>query len=100
MTNNKVAKTLKIIGIVEMMCGIILGLLVLTAFDWVIGLALVLTSFITCMMFIGFAEIVKLLQRSVDMQAKILEQAENNNQAKQQTPKTVLQDIEFNLPEM
>ena len=102
MTENGVAKTLRIIGIVEVICGIILGIIITSVDeDFIfVGVIIMIVSFITCMMFVGFAEMIKLLQKNADKQDAILsflkEQPTKDNSA----PKSVIQDIESNLPEM
>ena len=102
MAENGVAKTLRIIGIVEVICGVILGIVVLADggdFAW-IGIAVMITSFITCMMFVGFAEIIKLLQKNADKQDAILSFLKEKPTKDNFAPKSVIQDIESNLPEM
>ena len=102
MTENSIAKTLRIIGIVEVICGIILGFIILGAgedFGWV-GIAVMITSFITCMIFLGFAEIINLLQKSADKQDALLAFLKEQPTTEKTVPKSVLQDIESNLPEM
>lgn len=102
MTENSIAKTLRIIGIVEVICGIILGFIILVAgedFGWV-GIAVMITSFITCMMFLGFAEIINLLQKNADKQDALLAFLKEQPTTEKTAPKSVLQDIESNLPQM
>lgn len=102
MTENSIAKTLRIIGIVEVICGIILGFIILVAgedFGWV-GIAVMITSFITCMAFLGFAEIINLLQKNADKQDALLAFLKEQPTTEKTAPKSVLQDIESNLPEM
>lgn len=59
-----------------------------------------ITSFITCMMFIGFAEIINLLQKNADKQDALLAFLKEQPTTEKAAPKSVLQDIESNLPEM
>lgn len=102
MKQNGIAKTLRIIGIVEAVCGVILGLVVLTTgddFSWV-GIAIAITSFITCMLFVGFAEIISLLQKNVNKQDEVLDYLKDKSKDEKSSPKTMLQDIEDNLPSM
>ncbi len=102
MSENRIARVLRIIGIVEVVCGIILGFIVLANgkdSGW-IGIAVMITSFITCMMFMGFAEIINLLQKSVDNQDAVLALLKEQPTKEKVAPKSVLQDIESNLPEM
>ena len=102
MQENNIGKTLNIIGILTIAIGI-LGSLILSvnldADSPIIFIAGSVASFISGMSFIGFGEIISLLQKNVDKQDKIidlLEQKTNDSSA----PKSVLQDIESNLPEM
>lgn len=102
MVENKVAKILRIIGIVEAVCGFIVGLYISAAggdFGWA-GIVVMLSSFITCMLFIGFGEIINLLQKNVDKQDTILSYLNEKPVEEESAPKTVLQDIESNLPNM
>lgn len=102
MNENGVAKTLRIIGIIEAICGVILGFIVLANgddFGW-IGIAIAITSFITCMLFVGFAEVISLLQKNVNKQDEVLNYLKNKSSDKKTAPKTMLQDIEENLPSM
>lgn len=102
MKENGIAKALQIIGIIVVVCGVILGFITLTGgeeFSW-LGIVEIIAGFITCMVFMGFAEIIDLLQKNSDKQDALLtflkEEPEKNNTAQ----KFVLQDIESNLPEM
>lgn len=102
MSENGVAKTLRAIGIIEVVCGIILGLIILADggdFAWV-GIAVMVASFITCMVFVGFAEIISLLQKNADQQNAVLAFLKDQSAREKAAPKSVLQDIESNLPEL
>lgn len=102
MKDNKIAKTLRIIGYVEAICGIIIGLIIASNGDEliVLGIALAITSFVTCMLLLGFSEIILLLEDNVNAQEKMIGLLINNTIEKNNTPKTELQDIEDNLPEL
>ena len=52
------------------------------------------------MMFVGFAEIIVLLQKNVDKQDDLLALLKEHSTKENSEPKSVLQDIESNLPEM
>jgi len=52
------------------------------------------------MVFVGFGEIISLLQKTVDKQDAILNYMKNKSNDEKTPPKTVLQDIEDNLPSM
>jgi uncharacterized membrane protein YkgB len=101
-TENGVAKTLRIIGVVEIICGIILGIIIASVDeDFIfVGVIITIVSFITCMMFVGFAEIIKLLQKNADKQDAILSFLREKPVKESSAPKSVIQDIESNLPEM
>ena len=98
---NKIGKTLHIIGILTIALGILGSLILNVSLDdetpiifFVGGIA----SFVSGMVFIGFAEIISLLQKNVDKQDKILECVSTNR--KENTHKSVIQDIEDNLPNL
>ena len=102
MKKNSIAKALQIIGIIVAICGVILGFTTLTGgeeFSW-IGIVEIIASFITCMVFMGFAEIIDLLQKNSDKQDALLTFLKEDPQKNNTAQKIVLQDIESNLPEM
>lgn len=102
MKENGVAKTLQIIGVVELICGVIAGFIMLADggdFRWV-GIAVMICSFITCMMFVGFAEIIDLLQKNINRQDDLLTLIKDRSTKENSAPKSMLQDIEANLPKM
>ena len=102
MTENRVAKTLWIIGIVEVVCGVIVGTYILATGDdsgW-IGIAIVISCFITCMLFVGFGEIINLLQKNADKQDALLTYLKDLPWKEKSAQESVLQDIESNLPQM
>lgn len=103
MRENSVAKAIRIIGIVEAVCGVIAGVAIMSDGDYfvAIGIALAVTSFITCMLLVGFAEVITLLQNNVDKQEEIIKhlgKRTETNREEKSVHKTVLQDIESNLP--
>lgn len=102
MERNTIAKTLRIIGVIEVICGIIVSIcLIATDSDFLAwGVALVVTSFITCMIFVGFAEIIDLLQANKDQQKEILNYLKKKENKERSKHRTVIQDIESNLPNM
>ena len=102
MKENGIAKTLQVIGIIEILCGIIVGLVILASgdnFRW-LGIVVMIVSFITCMIFWGFAEIINLLQKNINKQDELLLFLNEQSTRKDSAPKSVIQDIESNLPEM
>ncbi|MCI5615759.1 MAG: hypothetical protein MR431_05770 [Clostridia bacterium] len=99
---NSIAKILRAIGIVEVICGILVGFYFLVSEDvegW-IGITVMISSLITCMLFVGFGEIINLLQKNADKQDALLEYLKGQPLKDGDQPKSVLQDIESNLPEM
>ena len=102
MIENTTAQTLKAIGIIECICGVFIAILMLAddgdMFPWAVALAV--TSFITCMIFCGFAEIIYLLQKNADTQDKILTRLNDGGDQTAHTPNSVLQNIESNLPQL
>ncbi len=105
MSENAVAKTLRVIGVVIVICGIILGTIVMVENVFLLGLAIMISSFITCMLFVGFGEIIELLQNIFEKQDRAIAAI---NAIKLTAPapvtqnkkpaKSELQDIEANLP--
>lgn len=102
MRENSIGKTLNIIGTLTIGIGILGSLILSASLDMdspIIFIGGSVASFISGMTFIGFGEIISLLQKNADKQDKIidlLEQKTNDSSA----PKSVLQDIESNFPEM
>lgn len=100
MKQNGIAKTLQIIGWVEFACAIMLWILgifedISEMLDFDIGISIVVSSFITCMVFQGFAEVIELLHKNAKTQEAILDHLQDKP-----APKTVLEDIESNLPQI
>lgn len=102
MKENGIAKTLQIIGWVEVLAAIILTIFIdkEELFGVEIGTAICVSSFITCMIFQGFAEIIELLYKNGKKQDMIIELLREQSIKENNVPKTELQDIESNLPEM
>ena len=102
MPENTTAQTLKVIGIIECICGIFIAILIWGEDGdlFPLAVALAVSSFITCMVFIGFSEVIYLLQKNADTQEKILIRLNNGNAQSTQAPNSVLQNIESNLPQL
>ncbi|MGM9592100.1 MAG: hypothetical protein ACI3VK_05220 [Oscillospiraceae bacterium] len=101
MKENTTAKVLKGIGIAIMaLCFI--GALIIggETSNELIPITFVVTGIISGTMFIGFGEIISLLQKNVNKQDDILKYLKDKSAIEKSTPKTVLQDIEDNLPDM
>ncbi len=102
MKDNGIAKTLQIIGWVEMFAALIVTIFVDTEemFGIDLGTAIWVSAFITCIIFQGFAEVIDLLYKNGKKQDAIIELLKDRSSAETNAPKTVLQDIESNLPKM
>lgn len=99
--NNKVASTLKTLGIIEAACGGLLCMFFMASGEvsFFITLAVAIIAFVNCVMFMGFAEIINLLQENNDTQAKMLKLLATGEKKPSQ-PVDVLTDIESNLPKL
>ncbi len=105
MSENKIAKTLHIIGIATIIIGVLGSFILSVNLDSDMPIILIvgaISSFITGMCFIGFSEIITLLQKNVDQQQEMMQIIKNTSYEKRDnsTVKTVLQDIESNLPQI
>lgn len=102
MKENGIAKTLQIIGWVEMFAALIVTIFIDTEdlFGVDHGRTIWVSAFITCMIFQGFAEIIDLLYKNGKKQDTIIDLLKDRSAKDNNTPRTVLQDIESNLPEM
>ena len=76
MKSNGIATTLKVIGWLIFAGGFILALSADFDEDFTVGTVLV-SSFISCMVFMGLGEIIDLLQKNADTQSKILTYLKN-----------------------
>ena len=100
---NKIGKTLHVIGIATIIVGIIGSLILSINLDSDFPITLIvggIASFISGRVFVGFGEIISLLQKNADKQDAILNYIKNKSTDEKVAPKTVLQDIEDNLPSM
>lgn len=102
MKENGIAKTLQIIGWVEVLAAIILTIFIdkEELFGVEIGTAICVSSFITCMIFQGFAEMIDLLYKNGKKQDEIIQLLKDRSIKENNPPKTILQDIESNLPKL
>lgn len=103
---NKVASILFGIGIATIGFGII-GSIYLASeygmyygFDWLVFLVGSIASLISGMIHIGFAEVINLLQQSVDAQKDALLLADIRNTKGQGVSARVVNDIEADLPKL
>lgn len=101
-SENTIARILRIIGVTEVVLGFIFACIAVLGKSGDVGLIVFISSFIACMLFMGFSETIELLQKILKTQFLIL-QAQNFSE---DTPKwanvddRVLRDIESDLPKM
>lgn len=101
MQKNTTATVLKGIGIAVMILCVIGAIIVGSETSNELNLIVFIVSgVISGVTFIGFGEIINLLQKNVDKQNEILGYMKNKTNDEKSAPKTVLQDIEDNLPNM
>ena len=92
MRDNTTAKVIKGIGIAVMV--------ICFTTNELIPILFIVSGIISGVTFIGFGEIINLLQKNVNKQDEILSYMRNKRNDEKAAPKTVLQDIEDNLPSM
>lgn len=101
MRDNTTAKVIKGIGIAVMAICFIGAIIVGgETTNELIPILFIVSSIISGVTFIGFGEIINLLQKNVNKQDEILSYMRNKSNDEKAAPKTVLQDIEDNLPSM
>ena len=101
MKENTTAKVFKGIGIAIMFLCIIGALIVGSeTTNELIPITFIVSGVISGTMFIGFGEVINLLQKNVNRQDDILQYLKDSSAKERNAPKTVLQDIEDNLPNM
>ena len=102
MKENGIAITLKVIGWVILVCAFIVAVSseVEEIFGISFGWTIMVSAFITCMMFQGFGEVVALLQQNSNKQSEILDYLKDQAAKGPSAPKTVIEDIESNLPNL
>lgn len=101
MKDNTTASILKGIGIaIIVLCFIAAMVVGSETTNELIPIIFIVSGIISGAMFIGFGEIINLLQKSVNKQDYILQYLNDKSIKENHTPKTMLQDIEDNLPNM
>lgn len=101
MKENTTAKVLKGIGIAIMALCFIGALIVGSeTTNELIPIAFIVSGIISGTMFIGFGEIINLLQKNTNKQDDILQYLKANSSKENNAPKTVLRDIEDDLLNM
>ncbi len=101
MRKNTTATVIKGIGIAVMVICFIAALIVGgETSNEMIPTLFIVSGFISGVTFIGFGEIISLLQKNVNKQEEILNYLKNRSQNSRRSSKTYLQDIEENLPEI
>ena len=101
MRDNTAAKVIKGIGIAVMVICFV-GAIIIggETTNELIPILFIVSGIISGVTFIGFGEIITLLQKNVNKQDEILSYMRNKSNNEKATPKTVLQDIESNLPQI
>ena len=102
MNENRIAKFLRIVGIIEAVCGFFLAFIISVDNEDLlpISAAVLVIALVNCLIFIAFGEVINLLQKNVDKQDEMLNYLRTKSVKENTSPRTVLQDIESNLPEM
>lgn len=102
MNENRIAKLLRVVGIVEAVCGFFLAFIIsVDDGDLLpVSVAVLVIALVNCLIFIAFGEVIRLLQNNVDKQNEVLDYLKSKSVKERTAPRTVLQDIEANLPEM
>lgn len=101
MRDNTTAKVIKGIGIAVMVICFIGAIMIGgETTNELIPILFIVSGIISGVTFIGFGEIINLLQKNVNKQDEILSYMRNKRNDEKAAPKTVLQDIEDNLPSM
>lgn len=100
MKTNGVATVLKVIGWVIGLAGCLTGFIIfgLSSEVRVFGISFMIASFISCMLFIGFAEVISLLQANLVKQEDIYKVLTSKERSNKSNVDDVIQDIENNLP--
>ena len=99
MGKNIISKILCSVGIIECVCGIFV-FLVLSDDNFLIGLPFLVMGIVFGIIFVGFSEIINLLQNNVDNQNEMLRMMKDKNPTVNDKTKSMIQDIESNLPEL
>lgn len=90
---NTISKILKIIGIATIAVGILASLILSSSADEItIAIGGMIGSIISGMLFIGFSEVINLLQQNADNQEKIIRQLKEQ-------PKTIIKETTTNKAE-
>lgn len=99
---NSVARSLQMIGYIELICAIIVSLFSNVDEIWGIDFNIVIwvSAFITYYAFMGFAEIIDLLHKNCKKKDAIYELLKERLSTNGKTTKSVIEDIEANLPKM
>lgn len=102
MKENSIARMLQIIGWVELFAAIIVMIFSDVDEIWGIDFNIVIwvSAFITYYIFLGFAEIIDLLYKNGKKKDAIYELLKERLSTNGETTKSVIEDIEANLPKM
>ena len=100
MKENRMAKTLMIVGIIVGIAGIIVTIVIsIDNFIEIWGPVLI-GSLLSAILFFAFAEVIQLLQDAADTQRDILRHLTGDSGKSQKSHTTIVHDIEANLPPM
>lgn len=95
MKENLIAKRLQGLSKIIIIGGCVFGVLAIILYDGIVGCVVTVSASFAATLLEGFAEVVELLHKSHKTQEEILAQL-----SKQPTTKSVLEDIESNLPQI
>lgn len=99
MEKNKIADILRVIGAVEAAAGVLAGGILLSE-SFVVGASLIVVGIIICVIYFALAEVISLLQESVNIQKQALKHSIMEKSDSKSSQKMILDDIEANLPKM
>lgn len=74
MRRNEIAKTLKIVGVIQALSGLIVGLVILSqeiVFSW-LGIGIMVAGVLGGMFFVGISEIINLQQENLQKQDEVI----------------------------
>ena len=100
MVENKIAKVFRVLGIIEGISGLLLTFILFMEDDQYIPFAIMLfvVALVNCFIFLGFGEIIDLLQKNVDNQHEMVKIVKASLSDDDGASKILLEDIEKNLP--
>lgn len=110
MEENIMAKVLKILGVIEAICGVFVGFSMIGDYNEIVnysGWVLLASGIVGCIFMFGFGEVISLLHQKVQLQKEelqvqkeILQVIKNESGTSSGFHGTTLQEIEAHLPEL